>query len=72
MPRTKSNQQIIAEFDALRDLGWRGTLFIVDDNFIGNKKSVRNLCPSYEGQSKRYPFSCSPNQASILLMTQPY
>jgi len=44
-PRTKSNQQMIAEFDALRDLVWRGTVFIVDDNFIGNKKNVRQLLP---------------------------
>jgi len=33
VPRTKSNQQIIAELDALLQLGWRGTVFIVDDNF---------------------------------------
>ena len=45
VPRTKSNQQMLAEFDALRDLGWRGTVFIVDDNFIGNKKNVRTLLP---------------------------
>ncbi len=43
VPRTKSNQQIIAELDALLQLGWRGTVFIVDDNFIGNKKNVRRL-----------------------------
>src|SRR5215813_13943332 len=45
VPRTKSNQQMLTEFDALRDLGWRGTVFIVDDNFIGNKKNVRQLLP---------------------------
>src|SRR5689334_23876944 len=45
IPRTKSNQQILAEFDELNRLGWRGPLFIVDDNFIGNKKSVRHLLP---------------------------
>jgi radical SAM superfamily enzyme YgiQ (UPF0313 family) len=43
IPRTKSNQQILAEFDALKALGWRGTLFIVDDNFIGNKQRTRAL-----------------------------
>jgi hypothetical protein len=59
IPRTKSNQQIIAEFDALRDLGWRGTLFIVDDNFIGNKKNVRTLLPELAKWQKAngYPFS---------------
>ena len=37
VPRTKSNEQMLLELDALRDTGWRGTVFIVDDNFIGNK-----------------------------------
>ena len=36
---------MLAELDALRDIGWRGTVFIVDDNFIGNKKNVRQLMP---------------------------
>src|ERR1700752_2450036 len=59
VPRTKSNQQMIAEFDALKELGWRGPLFIVDDNFIGNKKNVRLLLPALiEWQKKNgYPFS---------------
>jgi len=59
VPRTKSNQQMLAEFDALRDLNWRGTVFIVDDNFIGNKKNVRQLLPALAEWQKRngYPFS---------------
>lgn len=59
VPRTKSNQQILAEFDELKRLGWRGPLFIVDDNFIGNKKNVRLLMPDLiEWQKKNgYPFS---------------
>src|SRR5438128_3285936 len=59
VPRTKSNQQMISEFDALRDLGWRGTVFIVDDNFIGNKKNVRQLLPDLAQWQKRngHPFS---------------
>lgn len=59
IPRTKSNQQILAEFDALLDLGWRGTVFIVDDNFIGNKKNVRTLMPELAKWQKAngYPFS---------------
>jgi len=59
VPRTKSSQQILAEFDALYDLGWRGTLFIVDDNFIGNKKNVRQLMPELAKWQKdhNYPFS---------------
>jgi radical SAM superfamily enzyme YgiQ (UPF0313 family) len=59
IPRTKSNQQILAELDALMSLGWRGTVFIVDDNFIGNKKNVRRLLPELtEWQEKNdHPFS---------------
>jgi radical SAM superfamily enzyme YgiQ (UPF0313 family) len=59
VPRTKSNQQILAEFDALYDLKWRGTVFIVDDNFIGNKKNVRQLMPELaKWQAEHgYPFS---------------
>jgi len=58
VPRTKSNQQVLAEFDALKALGWRGTLFIVDDNFIGNKKNVRRLLPDIAAWQKAngYPF----------------
>jgi radical SAM superfamily enzyme YgiQ (UPF0313 family) len=59
VPRTKSNEQMLAEFDALKALGWRGTVFVVDDNFIGNKKNVRQLLPELAEWQKRngYPFS---------------
>ncbi len=40
-PRIKSAEQIIAELDALYRLGWRGNLFFVDDNLIGNKRSLK-------------------------------
>jgi radical SAM superfamily enzyme YgiQ (UPF0313 family) len=45
VPRTKSNGQMLAELDALKASGWRGLVFIVDDNFIGNKKNVRLFMP---------------------------
>ena len=50
---------MLAEFDALKALGWRGTVFIVDDNFIGNKKNVRQLLPELARWQKEngYPFS---------------
>src|SRR3979411_3179363 len=68
VPRTKSNQQIVAELDELLRIGWRGEVFIVDDNFIGNKKNVRLLMPVLAEWSARnkYPFSFT-TEASVNL-----
>lgn len=41
-PRTKSAQQLITELDGLYALGWRRNIFLVDDNFIGNKKILKD------------------------------
>ncbi|WP_353258542.1 B12-binding domain-containing radical SAM protein [Prochlorothrix hollandica] len=40
-PRTKTPQQLIAELQALYDLGWRGGVFMVDDTVIGNQRNVK-------------------------------
>jgi radical SAM superfamily enzyme YgiQ (UPF0313 family) len=40
-PRTKSAGQIIAELDGLHKAGWRGGVFFVDDNFIGNRRKLK-------------------------------
>lgn len=45
IPRVKEPQQVINEFEALYKAGWRGSIFMVDDNFIGNKVSVKKLLP---------------------------
>lgn len=42
-PRTKSPAQFVAELEALRRRGWRDMVFVVDDNFIGNKARTRAL-----------------------------
>ena len=44
-PRTKSPAQVVTELDQLYQSKWRGSVFIVDDNFIGNKKKVKELLP---------------------------
>ena len=65
-PRTKSPQQFIDELQCLYEMGWRRTVFVVDDNFIGNKRRVkevlRMLVPWME--TRDYPFSFG-TEASI-------
>lgn len=68
-PRTKSKEQIIAELESLYAQGWRGSLFFVDDNFIGNKKKLkREILPALIDWMKKrnHPFGLS-TEASINL-----
>jgi radical SAM superfamily enzyme YgiQ (UPF0313 family) len=44
--RTKTAPQLLAELDAVYATGFRGSLFLVDDNFIGNKTEARRLLPA--------------------------
>jgi radical SAM superfamily enzyme YgiQ (UPF0313 family) len=41
-PRTKAVEQVLAELDQLQQAGWRDAVFVVDDNFIGNKRRARS------------------------------
>ena len=68
VPRTKGTQQLIDELDALFEAGWRGPVFIVDDNFIGNKRNVKQMLPALTEWSKshNYPFAFM-TEASINL-----
>jgi len=43
--RYKPVDRTLAELDLLFDWGWRGSVFWVDDNFIGNKKSCKEILP---------------------------
>jgi radical SAM superfamily enzyme YgiQ (UPF0313 family) len=58
VPRTKTSDQVLAEFNLLHHLGWRGAMFLVDDNFIGNKRDAIRLLPAItEWQEARdFPF----------------
>jgi radical SAM superfamily enzyme YgiQ (UPF0313 family) len=41
VPRTKPVERLIAELDALVLAGWSGSVFFVDDNFIGHRGKAR-------------------------------
>lgn len=58
VPRTKTISQFLREFDAVYKTGFRGSVFIVDDNFIGNKAKVKKMLPEIIQwqKSRRYPF----------------
>ena len=59
IPRCKTPEQMKKEFQALYDVGWRKSVFIVDDNFIGNKGEVKKMLPALlEWQKEhKYPFT---------------
>ncbi len=57
-PRLKSPAAVLGELDALYGLGWRGPVFIVDDNFIGNKKRVKSdLLPALKTWQEEHDFA---------------
>ncbi len=71
VPRTKSPEQVVEELDSLYRLGWRGPVFLVDDNFIGNKRDALELLPAIAGWQKArgYPFTLiTEASANLALM----
>jgi len=68
IPRTKTPEQMIKEFDVLYDEGFNGSLFIVDDNFIGNKSKTKDFLRSIIPwqRQRKYPFTLY-TEASINL-----
>jgi len=73
VPRTKSGAQVIAEMDALYRTGWRGHLFFVDDNFIGNRdKLKKDVLPRIIRwmEENGHPFSLG-TEASLNLSDDP-
>lgn len=67
-PRSKTPEQIIRELQALYDLNYRGHIDIVDDNFIGNRKQVKETLWAIKSWSQKnnYPFYFG-SEASINL-----
>lgn len=64
--RTKTPQQLLAELNCLYELSWRRSVFMVDDNFIGNKRNVKLLLKELKVwmAEHQYPFSFN-TEASI-------
>ena len=60
------------EFEKLLDLGWRGRVFVVDDNFIGNHKRALELALSIADWQRKHshPFVFS-TEASLDLAQRP-
>jgi len=58
-PRVKSADQLLNELQAIYELGWRGLVFFVDDNFIGNKKQIKEILPQLIDwmKARRHPFT---------------
>jgi len=71
-PRVKTSLQVLDELDAIYRMGYRGTIFFVDDNFIGNKPAVKRLLPLLrDWQIERaYPFELY-TEASVDLAADP-
>ncbi|WP_082541100.1 B12-binding domain-containing radical SAM protein [Pseudolabrys sp. Root1462] len=67
-PRTKTNEQMLAELSRLYALGYRGHVDFVDDNLIGNKKAIKGFLPELKTwqQAHNYPFEFS-TEASMNL-----
>lgn len=65
-PRTKNPAQLLAELDYLYELGWRRSIFMVDDNFIGNKRNVKLFLKELQPWmvAHNYPFSFA-TEASV-------
>ena len=58
-PRLKSVDQLLAELQTIYDMGWRGNLFFVDDNFIGNKTRIKEMLPRLVAwmEERKHPFT---------------
>ncbi|MEM9220006.1 MAG: B12-binding domain-containing radical SAM protein [Cyanobacteria bacterium P01_F01_bin.150] len=65
-PRTKTPEQLLKELDYLYDIGWKRSIFMVDDNFIGNKRNVKKLLTGLKTwqQEHQYPFDFA-TEASV-------
>jgi len=68
VPRAKGTEQMLREMQTLYDLGYRGHVDLVDDNFIGNKKLVKLFLPHLKEwlEARNWPFEFT-TEASVNL-----
>jgi radical SAM superfamily enzyme YgiQ (UPF0313 family) len=71
-PRTKTPEQILAELERLYELGWRRSVFVVDDNFIGNKANAKQMLGALRPwqEQKGWPFNFSTEASMDLAQDQ--
>jgi len=71
-PRAKTARRLVEELDVLHAQGWRGQVFVVDDNFIGNSKRALEMAQEMAAwqADHGFPFSFM-TEASINLAEQP-
>lgn len=72
LPRCRTVDAMLLELQALHDLGWKDQVFIVDDNFIGNKKRAKEMLAAIGAWQKErgYPFSFL-TEATLTLADDP-
>jgi radical SAM superfamily enzyme YgiQ (UPF0313 family) len=71
-PRTKEVAQVLAELEQLRAAGWREAVFIVDDNFIGNKARATEILLALAEWRSRYQTTFDfTTEASLNLADDP-
>jgi radical SAM superfamily enzyme YgiQ (UPF0313 family) len=71
-PRLKSVSQVLLELNTLKNLGWKDSVFFVDDNFIGNKRYLKTeLLPALIDWQRQHGPIAFNSQASINLADDP-
>ena len=73
VPRTKTNEQMLAELEIFYDIGWRGPVFLADDNLIGNRRNALRLLNAIAEwqKEKNYPFSFYTEASMTLAELEP-